>query len=274
MGNLIRIKRKGDVLTIVNMPRKGVLDLNLVEILSENSDKSVDILFLEDTHVLGGKSKGNSFYNIAHMLKAVYGRKPSIAVTPWRELSNILKKQGIKPTQMFTKATPIHYKDEYCIPCDTDKQNGLFYIIKKDIVKQYIDTAQTREGTVSDRNSYYKGYEKRLTSEDLKIKEKISPLDISQIIGDNIAKRISMLDNIDTLFLNVLLPKDINRSIKFEIKDKLIDPYRFLSVFDGDKYSNDITKEDIIKSTKIIIESYKENSMVQRVELLTKNLVK
>lgn len=270
MSNLIRRKRKGSVSTVIKKPVDGVLNEKLVKIL-KNGDKNIEVIFLKDTYVLGGKSKKGAFYNIAHMIEAIEGRKPSSSVTPWNRLAKKLNERNYKKIKMVSNSAPLHYKDEMCIPCDTNNQNGEFYIIKKEKIKDIIDLTKEDISTElkKDESIYFKK-----DSKENNLKDYLNPTKISNHIGDFINNNISLNDNIDMLFINIQSSEGAGKSIEFKIKNKIIDVYRFLTIFDGNEYENIVSKDEIANSYKIIISTYKNCNLIDKIELTTKDILK
>lgn len=270
MTNLIRKKKKGSICTIIKKPIDGVLNKKLVKILKNDGD-NIEVIFLKDTYVLGSKSKKGAFYNIAHVIEAIEGKKPSSSVTPWSRLAKKLEEKNHQKIKMISNSAPLHYKDELCIPCNTNKQNGEFYIIKKDEVKRLIDLTKKDISTelMRDEKIYFKKYFKESN-----LINYLDPIKVSIDIGNFINDTVSLNDDIDVLFVNIQSSDGIGKSIEFEIQNKLIDVYRFLTIFDSNEYENVISKHDIVNSHKIIISSYKNCNLVDKVELLTKDLLK
>lgn len=274
--NVIIRKKKGDVSMVWRKPVDGVLNENLVKVLRED-EEGVHIEFLEDTFVLGQRSRKKTFYTISEV-KATNGyTKASTCVYPWRALSEKLKENNVEVVQNALKIAPLHYRDEYAIPYDTDWQDGRFFIIKRDDALKYVDEMRSESDKEKDSLAYFGvNAVNNVIGERETYAKKVKRVTTKTAadIGFHIENNVHLNEDVDRLTLEFLF-KDTSQkcSFDFEIKNPLIDLYRFLVVFDGEEFIEEISKEEIVGCNQIKIKTYKSDEIVEVYCFDTKSIV-
>ncbi|MBQ9014289.1 MAG: hypothetical protein IJ094_12200 [Bacilli bacterium] len=258
MRNDLRLVKKDIEMKVIIKPYEFILNDDLIEVLSKG-EREVILKTKKDVYILGNKSK-DGWFKIDHVIEACKGRKTSLTVTPWYEMSLKLRENNYNIVKVLRGIEPIHYKDELCIPYNIDYKDGKFYIIKKEDAKRYIDRELTQGELIEGRKRYYKKH----------VKHK-KPFSIT--IGINLEKKLNLNENIDKLIFHLYKNDGKEINIKFNVINKHIDTYRFLSIFDGEEYKSFIKNEDIENSKKIKIRTYKNEIIVEDVEILIKDLI-
>ena len=130
----LRRLKKDTEFDIIIKPHISILKNGLVEVISEQEDK-ITLKVKKDVDILGSKNKDNCF-KIKHMRSACRSRH-SVAITPREEMSLRLREENYPIISVSKGGEALHYKDELCIPYNTDDRDGKFYIIKNEKMQKY-----------------------------------------------------------------------------------------------------------------------------------------